>query len=324
MITLDKIKVISSLDNVTIIDESKFESTEKNGKLLNQSYTITEPYEVYVELDYQENELVVECTGKILRDDYPRLINRDTIRDCFNNINKLDVCYLNVDAIMADGQVCKIDVTKDIKCEDCKALTNDLRASISNFNKYLPRVINNNCVIEKNVKTKVCKKRLTVYEKGHELMLAQNKLFLYTLKDPESLLEYFKGRVRFELNLNSKSQIRKSLNIGDTLINSVLNSNENPILAFVLDVIDTPVEQPQLTSYKEYLDYLVLQDNDFDLAKTQAKIKALRPTARMGRVMPAFRMLVNKLHPGCVTLRDRLSNLLLLEIFLIVFPGVLI
>ena len=324
MISLDKIKVISSLDNVTIIDESKFECTEKNGKLLNQSYTITEPYEVYVELDYQENELVVEFTGKILRDNYPLLINRDTIRDCFNNINELNVCYLNVDAIMTDGQVCKIDVTKDIKCEDCKALTNDLRASISNFNRYLPRVINNNFVVEKNVKTKGCKKRLTIYEKDHELRLAQNRLFLGTLKDPNSLLEYFTGRIRFELNLNTKSQIRKSLNIGDTLITSVLNSNENPILAFVLDVIDMPAEQPQLTTYKEYLDYLVLRDNDFDLAKTQAKIKALRPKARMGRVMPAFRMLVNKIHPGCVTLRDRLSNLLLLEIFLIVFPGVLI
>lgn len=104
----------------------------------------------------------------------------------------------------------------------------------------------------------------------------------------------------------------------------MLNSDENPILAFVLDVIDAPANQPQLSSYEEYKNYLVLLDNDFDLAKVQAKIKALRPKARMGRVMPAFRMLVNKVHPGCVTLRERLTNLLLLEIFLIVFPSVLI
>lgn len=324
MITLDKIKVISYLENATILDETQFARTVKNGKLLNLTYTLTEPYELYIELDYKNNELVVEFTGKVLRDDYPQLINRDTIRSCFNNINELGVCYLDVEAIMSYGQVCKIDVTKDIKCEDCKALTNDLRAGINNFNKYLPRIIAGNFVIEKNVKTKGCKKRLTVYDKDYEIQLAQNKPFLNTLVDPEALVEYFTGRTRFELNLNSKDQIRKSLNISDTRITTVLSSEENPILSFVQDVIDAPAGQPQLTSYKEYLDYLVLRDNDFDLAKVQAKIKALRPNARMGRVMPAFRMLVNKVHPGCVTLRERLSNLLLLEIFLIVFPSVLI
>lgn len=204
MITLDKIKVVSYLENATILDETKFARTEKDGKLLNLSYTLTEPYELYVELDYKNSELVGEFTGKILRDDYPQLINRDTIRSCFNNINRLGVCYLDVEAIMADGQVCKIDVTRDIKCEDSNSLTNDLRASISNFNKYLPRVISGNFVIEKNVKTKGCKKRLTVYDKDHEMQLAQNKQFLGTLEDPDSLLEYFTGKTRFELNLNSK------------------------------------------------------------------------------------------------------------------------
>ena len=324
MITLDKIKVISYLENATILDETQFARTVKNGKLLNLSYTKTEPYELYVELDYKNNELVIAFTGKILRDDYPQLINRETIRSCFNNINELGVCYLDVEAILTDGQVCKIDVTKGIECEDCKTLTNDLRASISNFNKYLPRVVSGNFVIEKNVKTKVLKKRLTVYDKGNEIQLAQNKLFLGTLENPDSILDYFAGKTRFELNLNSKDQIRKSLNINDTHITTVLNSDENPILAFVLDVINAPAEQPQLTTYKEYLNYLVLQDNDYDLAKVQAKIKALRPKARLGRVMPAFKVLVNKVHPGCVTLRERLSNLLLLEIFLIVFPSVLI
>jgi hypothetical protein len=280
LITLDKIKVVSYLENAAVLDETKFARTEKNGKLLNLSYTMTEPYELYVELDYKNSELVVEFTGKILRDDYPQLINRDTIRSCFNSINRLGVCYLDVEAIMADGQVCKIDVTRDIKCEDCKSLTNDLRASISNFNKYLPRVISGNFVIEKNVKTKGCKKRLTVYDKDHEMRLAQNKPFLNMLEDPDSLLEYFTGRTRFELNLNSKDQIRKSLNISDTRIATVLNSDENPILDFVLDVIDAPANQPQLSSYEEYKNYLVLLDNDFDLAKVQAKIKALRPKAR--------------------------------------------
>ncbi len=154
--------------------------------------------------------------------------------------------------------------------------------------------------------------------------MAQNKSFLSNVSAPEAILQYFKGKTRIELNLISKHQIRKSLNISDTDIMTVLNSDANPILDYISEVIDAPNELPALSSYKEYQNYLVLRDNDFDLAKVQAKIKTLRPNARMGRVMPPFRELVNTIHPGCLTLKDRLTNLLLLEIFLIVFPSVLI
>ena len=324
LLRLDKIRVITCLEYATVSDEKRYVRSEKNGILQNLSFTMTDPYALYIEFDYMKKELVIEITGKILRDDYPQLINRHTIWTCFNTINTLGVCQLDVAAIIENGQVCKIDVTKDIDYADCDGLVKELRASVNNFNKYLPRIIANNFVIEKNVTTKGCKKRLTVYNKDEEIQMAYNRSFLSTLSDPDALLQYFKGKTRIELNLTSKNQIRKSLNIIDTDIMTVLNSDANPILDFISEVIDAPKELPALSSYKEYQDYLVLRDNDFDLAKVQAKIKTLRPNARMGRVMPAFRVLVNKIHPGCVTLKDRLSNLLLLEIILIVFPSVLI
>ena len=52
---------------------------------------------------------------------------------------------------------------------------------------------------------------------------------------------------------------------------TVLNSNSNPILDYISEVIDTANVLPALSSNKEYQDYLVLRDNDFDLAKVQAK-----------------------------------------------------
>ena len=58
---------------------------------------------------------------------------------------------------------------------------------------------------------------------------ASNRKFMDTLADREKLQDYFKDKVRFELNLNSMEQLRRTLNIPDTSLNSVLDSDANPI-----------------------------------------------------------------------------------------------
>ena len=320
MITLDKIKIVSSLKNVTVLEHERFEKKERAGVVQSESYTTQEPYALYIELDYCAHELVLEFTGKVLADDYPRLITKDTIRQCLHNINALGVCELNVEAIMSDGDVCKVDVCKDFECGDCKALTDELRANVSNYNKYLPRVIAGNFVIEKNVTTPGCKKRLTLYDKRVEVEKACNRKFLLGLKDPQSLLQYFEGKVRMELNLNSKAQIRKSLNIQDTRLSSVLESTANPIWDFVSDVVSEQVPTPAISDWKEYQAFLVIKDNDYDLAKVYAVMRRLRPGTKGSRLMAPFKAMMQKLHPESVTLRSRLASLLMLEVLFVIFP----
>lgn len=320
MITLDKIKIVSSIDNATILDDERFEQKQKFGHIQSESYTSKEPYALYIELDYQAHELVLEFTGKVLEDDYPRLISKDTIRQCLQNINNLGVCKLNVEGILNDGDVCKADVSKDFECQDCKALTDELRANVSNFNKYLPRVIAGNFVIEKNVATKGCKKRLTLYDKHVESEKACNRKFLSGLKDPQSMLQYFEGKVRMELNLNSKEQIRKSLNIQDTRLSSVLESSANPIWDFVSEIVGEPVQAPTFSNHKEYMAYLVIKDNDFDLAKVYATMRQLRPGTKGNRLMAPFKAMMQKLHPESITLRSRLASLLMLEVLFVFLP----
>lgn len=320
MITLDKIKIVSALNNITILDDERFEQKERFGCVQSESYTTKEPYALYIELDYQAHELVLEFTGKVLEDDYPRLITKETIRQCLLNINALGVCKLNVEAILNDGDVCKVDVSKDIECQDCKALTDELRANVSNFNKYLPRVIAGNFVLEKNVATKGCKKRLTLYDKHVEFEKACNRKFLSGLRDPQSMRQYFEGKVRIELNLNSKEQIRKSLKIQDTRLSSVLESTANPIWDFVSEIVSEPVQTPEFTNYKEYQSYLVIKDNDFDLAKVYAKMRQLRPGTKGNRLMAPFKAMMQKMHPESLTLRSRLASLLMLEVLVVFLP----
>ena len=92
MITLDKLKFTSNLKNITILDESKFDVKTKNAVVKEMSFTMTDPYELYVEVDYQSNELVIEFTAKVLRENYPQLINKENIKQCLDNINALGFC----------------------------------------------------------------------------------------------------------------------------------------------------------------------------------------------------------------------------------------
>ena len=70
MITLDKVKLVTSLDYIDIINKDIYDTKSKSGIVTSISFTKTEPYSLYVELDYEENELVIEFTGKILHDRY--------------------------------------------------------------------------------------------------------------------------------------------------------------------------------------------------------------------------------------------------------------
>lgn len=213
MITLDRIKIVVPSKYVSITNYGLFESKMKNGILTTMSYTQKSPFLLYVKVDYEHHEAVIEFTGKILMDSYPELINRDNIAKCFDHINRMGFCLVDADMVLTYGRICSMDITKDVPCTDVATLSEWLRTHIVNHRKYLARNIGGNLTIEKNVRTKAYKRRLTVYDKEKELRRSDNQDFIDMLTDPEGLLSYFKGRIRFEYSLNTKQSIRQVLNI---------------------------------------------------------------------------------------------------------------
>ena len=313
MIKFDKIKIVSSIDNVKSLNEDVFENKIKDGCIVEQRYTMMSPYYLYIEADYREQELILEFTGKILKDDYKDLIHVNNIHTCLSNINDLGLCDLNIDGILSDGIIVKADICLDVDYPDCKALTKLLRANVSNFNKYLARTIGDNFVIEKNVQTKGYKRRLTIYDKAKEIHRAGNRSFLSTLDNPQLLLDYFNGKIRFELNLNSKEQIRKSLNIYDTSIREVLNSTATPIW----DMLDSAIEEVNgniaCSNLAELKNKLVLESCGYDLAKVEALLRNFYSQGtHISQVMKPYRALAAKLSPNLTpSLKQQLRNLLL-------------
>ena len=291
MITLDKIKIVSHISNIELLDENRFKKVIREGRIIERKY-YEEKYLLDITINYEKDELVLEFTGKILEEGYPQLISLRTIGKCFENINSLGLCLIDVEGMM-DSDVVKCDITKDIAVENVPALTKFIRNHNKNYLTILCRKMKNgNMTIEKNVTGKKYKKRMVVYDKGKEMRNADNKQFV----QDNGLEGYFDGLCRFELNLNSKEQIRKSLGITNTKLKTVLGAETNPILDFIDEVVKAEIPTTIMTDKKAYITNLVLQDCDYDLERVQAKMREFYPSkgTNMKKVMEPYRLMMEK------------------------------
>lgn len=293
MITFDKLKLVADITAVIEFDDSQFEKTEKNGSCTYKYYQEV-PYLLAIKIDCPEKEVVIEFTGKILGSDYPKLISMNTIRQCFQAINSIGIVTLDVE-VMMDADVVKCDVTKDIPTDDVPKLTNYVRQHISNYQKYICRKLrNNNLVVEKNVVTRKMKKRMTIYDKGKEMQKVENQRFV----EAYGLEGAFDGICRFELNLNSKEQIRNALGSSNTKLQSVLSSNANPITDFLDEVIGSTPEPTSMTDKKSYVTMLVLKDCDYDLEKVEAKMRQFYTSrgTNINVIMQPYRQMMEQMN----------------------------
>lgn len=134
VIRFDKMKLITSIDYISGINTSVFLSITKFDEVLYYKYQQDKPYSLLIMVDYSHDELVLEFTGKILLDKYSQLINSDTIKDCLNNINSLQICRLDVEAILQDAELVKCDITKDIET-DINVINSTIRQNLTNYRK---------------------------------------------------------------------------------------------------------------------------------------------------------------------------------------------
>lgn len=294
MLTFDKMKLVTSLDYITITDEDVFERKEKGTELLSLHFSMNFPFKLYLKVDYEGSELVIEFTGKVLGQNYSRLISMDTIGECLQNINALGGFVLDVEGIIHDSRVVSCDVTRDVDCEDIPSVTKFIAGNVRNRRKYTCRSKNNgNLIIEKNVDTPMYKRRLTIYDKHREMNMTKNTRYkeIYDIDE-----DTFEGKLRLEMNLGSMAQIRSVLGVADNELLSVLSSSADPITEFVEEILsDTQTSPVTPSSKKEYEASLVLQDCGFDLDAVEAKLRLLSGRSfHPQRDMAIYRDLLNR------------------------------
>ena len=288
-------KLICPLDIVENVNERVFQTIVRDGLLTSYKYHQDTPFYLLIRKDFIHNESVIEFTGKILSDRYPELINRDNIRYCIEQINRLGICEIDTERLLQTAKVAKCDVTKDVTSTEIKEIITQTKQNLTNYDKWEVEKYPNGICLRNKVTTDRYKKRVCIYDKGKELKQQTNSSFLLSLHQSQTLLDYFQDKVRFELNIGTMVQVKRLLKIGDNSLVEVLNSTANPLLSVIDEALKKYTDSRQHTDFKDYVNSLILADNHNDLAELEAKIRALTPKGTViKRKMQPYRDYLNR------------------------------
>lgn len=295
MLQFDRMKLICPLDIVENVNERVFQTIVRDGLLTSYKYHQDTPFYLLIRKDFIHNESVIEFTGKILSDRYPELINRDNIRYCIEQINRLGICEIDTERLLQTAKVAKCDVTKDVTSTEIKEIITQTKQNLTNYDKWEVEKYPNGICLRNKVTTDRYKKRICIYDKGKELKQQTNSSFLLSLHQSQTLLDYFQDKVRFELNIGTMVQVKRLLKIGDNSLIEVLNSTANPLLSVIDEALKKYTDSRQHTDFKDYVNSLILADNHNDLAELEAKIRALTPKGTViKRKMQPYRDYFNR------------------------------
>ena len=288
-------KLICPLDIVENVNERVFQTIVRDGLLTSYKYHQDTPFYLLIRKDFIHNESVIEFTGKILSDRYPELINRDNIRYCIEQINRLGICEIDTERLLQTAKVAKCDVTKDVTSTEIKEIITQTKQNLTNYDKWEVEKYPNGICLRNKVTTDRYKKRVCIYDKGKELKQQTNSSFLLSLHQSQTLLDYFQDKVRFELNIGTMVQVKRLLKIGDNSLVEVLYSTANPLLSVIDEAVKKYTDSRQHTDFKDYVNSLILADNHNDLAELEAKIRALTPKGTViKRKMQPYRDYFNR------------------------------
>lgn len=305
MLHYDKIKLKTRNDYLLEISPL-FKEIKRNEKIERYLFDMQSPFYLYINNDIKKGELIIEFTGKILLSNYYRLISIDTIEECLVNVEKIAKCKLNVDGIVKHSEVLSVDVTKDITAPEflfndkVKGMFTYLNQNSRQWNieKYNKQGI----TITKRVKSKELKNRMIIYDTYAELRKSENKPFLGYLSydDRNALLEYFKGKIRIEININSFKQMRELLHIQHLSLTDVLTANSNPFGKLMRQIVDMELlSTDSLTicsiPLKELNQYLILKSCNFDIEKVRALLRPkYSPNTNMRKILLPYKKLLLK------------------------------
>ena len=246
-ITLDRIKI--KANNKYLLDQQvKFNEDydHRSGILKGEYYSSKAdaniPYNLFIATSKPKQTLTLEFSSKILQENYPKMISRETIEDCLSKVNQLGICQIDTQGVLETGCITSMDVTKDVDLDLTPQVLDTLNERVGNYRRYRwKHYVNEGIAFSRDVKSKDCKESLIIYHKDKELQRSDNLPFLNSLSNKSQMLDYFKGKTRFELSLDTPRKIKQYTEVDDTYIMDVLNTNANPLL-YIFDSIFGNVE----------------------------------------------------------------------------------
>lgn len=270
------------------------------------------PYNLFIGINNNSQSLTLEFSSKVLLDDYPKLITQTTLRQCLENIDKLGICSIDVDRIVSDCYFDKIHITRDIDYNLNNDVFTSLNTCVGDYRRYKWEHYEGEGIrYTKDVKSQSCKESIVIYDKEKEIV--KNKDFLSKLNDPDSIIKYFEGKVRFEMELKNPKQICKFLNIGSTHINYIFGSDVNPLLVQFNKIFgEGEIENKySITNYEDYSMQAIIEKHNGDLKKIEQEMRDLHVYSSNSRTGLSNRMKkIKQLHSEMFSKTHNSTNIL--------------
>jgi len=250
---LDSIKFKTSLESVILSKKfnnqffSKKEITLIGNGLKTISYKAKPEKLGFKQISINDNNVQIQLSAKILREQYPDLINSSTIERVFHEINKTGLITFDIPSAIDASEVLHCDVTKNLQLnEEPHSYIHILNCYNTNprYNvKYFDSKKNNGVLFEGNQTSFT--ERFYAYDKYKEIQRKQGgNPELKEILAKNGSLDQFKTTLRMETNILELRNIRKKFNIPDNKLTSILDSNVN-VLSKLLQKITanvTPAE----------------------------------------------------------------------------------
>jgi len=192
-----------------------------------------------------DTKVIITVSSKILLDKSPELIHKDNFQTVIENINKLGIVDLNYSDVIKYAQVYRIDCTLDIPVVDKQLLFSYLKSQpcIKHYKSEYP----SSMVFQSNAKRN--NERVIFYDKKKEMNLLCNKKLIEQLS--QDSIDYFKDKIRLELNLKTFEQIRKYLKIETTSLKEIFESQANPLLEVFCKIFKESESSPSIDDLKK-------------------------------------------------------------------------
>ena len=245
----------------------------EQGRYFNSKHYSSIPYNLYIATNNYHQSLEIEFSSKVLKERYPELINRDTIRQCLSNINNLDICTLDVDGIINHGWVIGADITADVDLMLTDRVLNALNQNVGNYRRFQwTHYDGKGITFTKN--TIYDKEEIKVYNKYKEL-LSHSRKFIDSLENRNDIMDYFYGKTRFEITLKGEKQIRERLGVGTGIkdffnaIDFAVREQFDRVFNASIPILDTT----QCNGYEEWAMAHLLDSYNGDLRQIEQSLR---------------------------------------------------
>lgn len=246
MVTLDSNKIEAPISVLRYFNQDKAVQSiqQKEGEVLSDKYAINgiSPGFNYFEVNTKKQTVILGTSAKILKDDYLKGINKNSIEQVLDEVNRQGKGILEVDPfeVVNEGRFLSVDATNNLEIDLHPLKYLDALHSYKVNTRYKVDYNNtkdNQGIVFSGIQ-KSFKERLIIYNKFIELTNKhENRPFLESVKNVPRLLNTCKSILRVESNNVQLRKIRERFNIPNTGVLNVLESPSNPNYNLVMKIV---------------------------------------------------------------------------------------